>query len=343
MSKKKRLKSQNWAWLISILIIISFVLWNSRSSAEQRFIDKAVEGSLPPEATLSEGIMYAQEKIPDSPVGQAIALENQYLQGSPKELVKKAQKILSFAKLRKTTLQRGQFKILLLGNNVNQNTLNSWCKDIQKKLASTKPYDQISSQFQIDCGTLPFTVKGVANNNRAAEAWMLLIAFAKKEELKYDYIVVLQNSDDRSFVIPTVGAIVYFKEYKNNKNVKLNEFIHEFAHLQAGLADEYESPKDIEATNAILAKLNSPIRVKDQLDINKQSGLIDPPNCVKAAQCPDGWFRGCAWVSSGVCRPSEYSIMRDHISTTLFNNESSERIIAASNGLKITTGKGILG
>ncbi len=363
--RKKPGKKFNW-WYLSVpfsILLFGLFFWYLQPSPEQEFINQVVEGSSSPGATLLDGFNYALEQLPDSPVGKGISWSDvtsaveegartvaegaQDAAGAVRDFSSEvagnieegAKGIVSKFSFRVTNVQKAtkskKFKILIIGNNMNHRTTVSWCREIKKEFAQLAPYSQIKDQFTIDCGTFPFTVGGVSDRPES-QALMLLMAKLKKQELGYDYVLVLHKGPGRSFALPTFASLVY---YKKGETVRI--FMHEFSHLFAGLADEYSSPEDIRKVNSILEKLGIGERITNQLDYYQLAGLIDPPNCIKKTGSSCGaWYEGCALVSQGVCRPSQNSMMREHL-YEVFNQESTERILEVAQGKRIVTGSGI--
>lgn len=230
--------------------------------------------------------------------------------------------------------QSGKFRILVLGNNINQKKLNTYCDAFRSQLQSLDPFSQFYDRLQIDCSRISPTIPRVGTD-AAAKAWILTLANAQKTEKQYDYAVVLHSGLGRSFAIVGVGSIVYTGYSRTQSPPQVAKtFVHEFGHLFAGLADEYVDEGALAQNNNVLEKLGLP-RVNSQIDdINRF--LIPAPNCIykEGNSCPAGWFEGCALVATGTCRPSENSLMRG-TAHMYFNEPSKQRILDVSNGLKL--------
>ncbi len=353
---KKRIKikhNQYWLIIICIAIIILALLLSLKPTDLQKFSDRVVDGASNDNATLEDGLKFAEEYSQDFVTAKAINIDNildkfddvkdkaiDFNIDSTNSIETQISNIMTKTKFKTTTIQTAsknkKFKILIIGNDISHNKLVSWCKEIQKEFNSLEPYSQISNQFTITCGSLPFNIKNV-NSNTAAKAFILAIAKIKKQELGYDIAIVIENNNCRSFAIPTFSSLVC---YEKGKTVKI--FMHELSHSFAGLADEYSNTKDIVVINNIIKKLSLNIKINDQLDLFSYSGLIDPPNCIKKPKEGCGsWFEGCALVPKNTCRPSKNSMMRDS-TYEKFNDESIKRILDVAKGKKIVTGTGII-
>ena len=355
---------QYFLFIIALIIIITAFYIALKPSEVEEFSNLIIKGASKENATLDDGLRFAEEYNPKLITTKAIYFDNilktvdntasnvkdssidftndvkDYSIDLTHDTQEKINGVISKAKFKTTTVQTyskdKRFKILIIGNNLNHKELVSWCNEIKKEFNSLYPYSSISNQFTITCGSLPFTIKDV-DNNYAAKALILTIAKIKKQELGYDFVFVLEKDNCRSFALPTFASLVC---YEKGKTIRI--FMHEFSHSFAGLADEYSSPDDINEINNVIKKLGLNIKINNQLDLFSYSGLINPPNCIKKPKKGCGsWFEGCALVSKNTCRPSQNSMMRDP-TYEKFNDESIKRIIDVANGKKIVTDSGII-
>lgn len=339
--------------VLILLIIISGVLLYSKENDNslQEFTNLIIKGSSNENATLEDGIRFAEKHSTSVITGNSIigTIRNTAsdVSGSITEfsgdrwgnIQDGVNYITSKAQFKTTTIQTAsknkKFKILIIGNDFSSRPqFISYCNSIKSYFNELYPYSSISNQFTIVCGTLPFNIGGV-DENAASKALILTIAKLKKQELGYDYAFVLENGAGRSFALPTLASLVFTRRTSESTSTGVRTFMHELAHMNAGLADEYSNSEDIKEINNVIKKMGLNIRFKDQLDIFNYFGFIAPPNCIKKIgnSCGD-WFEGCALVNTGVCRPTQNSIMRD-ITNKQFNQQSIDRIFAVAKGMKI--------
>ena len=346
--KKKVHKNYNqfWLFVIALFFVILIFIVSLKEDDVQEFTNLVIDGASNENATLEDGISFAEKYSPRLITTRAISINNivstvtntaEDLSSSVKDKAIDVSdftqdtigNLLDKTKLKITVMQEHKtgkkFKILIIGNGMSHSSLVDRCKKIINKFSTLYPYSTIKDQFTISCASLPLDIRDV-NSNPASKALALTMAKIEKQKLGYDIAIVLEKGQCRSFALPTFATLVC---NEGDNTPKL--FMHELTHSFAGACDEYSSPDDIKEINSILTKL-SMSKIHDQMDLFKMFNLRAPPNCIKKIKSTcDPWFEGGALVSSGVCRASYNSMMKDY-NYEQFNQPTIDRILAVAQG-----------
>lgn len=162
--------------------------------------------------------------------------------------------------------KNARFKVLMVGNGMDKNTLKNTCLYVIESFKTVTPYSAFADQIEFTCGKFDTTVTDAEGSPRttiSAQAKLFLMADAKRTSQKYTHAVIIENSYGTSYAVGGLSSAIVFT--KDQKNTGLS-FLHVFSHIFACLPD-----KNIDE--------------QEKLQANDMASFLGLQTCVGTANC----------------------------------------------------------
>lgn len=165
--------------------------------------------------------------------------------------------------------ENARFKVLMVGNGMDKNTLKNTCLSVIESLKIVSQYSKFADQIEFTCGKFNTIITGAGGSPAtaiSAQAKLFLMADAKRTSQNYTHAVILENSKGTSYAVGSLSSAIVFTEDK--KNIGLS-FLHAFSHIFACLADENIDEQEKRQTNNITSILGLKTCVVDENCVEK--------------------------------------------------------------------------